>query len=249
MKWWINDCEYWKVISLNCGERRGYESELRSNEHCLCSSVLNCSVHYLSSGEHYCLRYSLHRSIVLVAVVDTKNLDVGKSKLIHEQAIGKRTVDIGWNQPLILNHLFLPEPTWTRTPYILEMAFDICKLTEYWLFAPLKSVGYWHADLWCQNFPDLECLCFAYTETDNVLNEQSSTRGIRIRQHVIFIAKNTVTRSNVMSTGQSSRVFQGLKELKDLHQPSLSSMKSAMETITQNKTCRKRKRDEMSDSY
>ena len=129
------------------------------------------------------------------------------------------------------------------------MAFDICKLTEYWLFAPLKSVGYRHADLWCQNFPDLECLCFAYTETDNVLNEQSSTRGIRIRQHVIFIAKNTVTRSNVMSTGQSSRVFQGLKELKDLHQPSLSSMKSAMETITQNKTSRKRKRDEMSDSY
>ena len=169
VKWWKNDCEYWKVISLNCGERRGYESELRSNEHCLCSSVLNCSVHYLSSGEHYCLRHSPHRSIVLVAVVDTKNLDVGKSKLIHEQAIGKRTVDIGWNQPLILNHLFLPEPTWTRTPYILEMAFDICKLTEYWLFAPLKSVGYWHADLWCQNFP-LECLCFAYTETDNVLN-------------------------------------------------------------------------------
>ena len=32
---------------------------------------------------------------MLVAVVDTKNLDVGKSKLIHEQAIGKRTVDIG----------------------------------------------------------------------------------------------------------------------------------------------------------
>ena len=158
MKWWINDCEYWKVISLNCGERRGYESELRSNEHCLCSSVLNCSVHYLSSGEHYCLRHFLHRSFVLVAVVDTKNLDVGKSKLIHEQAIGKRTVDIGWNQPLILNHLFLPEPTWTRTLYILETAFASCKLTEYWLFAPLKSVGYWHADLWRQNFL-LECLC------------------------------------------------------------------------------------------
>ena len=32
---------------------------------------------------------------MLVAVVDTKNLDVGKSKLIHEQAIGNRTVDIG----------------------------------------------------------------------------------------------------------------------------------------------------------
>ena len=244
MKWWKNDCEYWKVISLNCGERRGYESELRSNEHCLCSSVLNCSVHYLSSGEHYCLRHFLHRSFVLVAVVDTKNLDVGKSKLIHEQAIGKRTVDIGWNQPLILNHLFLPEPTWTRTPYILEMAFDICKLTEYWLFAPLKSVGYWHADLWRQNFL-LECLSVHWNRKCPELTEFNKGH----KNTVKFIAKNTVTRSNVMSTGQSFHVFQGLKELKDLHQPSLSSMKSAMETITQNKTSRKRKRDEMSDSY
>ena len=63
----------------------------------------------------------------------------------------------------------------------------------------------------------------------------------------IFV-KNTVTRSNVMSTGRSSHVLQGLKELRDLHQPLLSSMRPAMETITQNKTSRKRKRDEMSDS-
>ena len=112
------------------------------------------------------------------------------------------------------------------------------------------------------------------TGADNVLNSQSSTRdgnkiseikgktvttGKAVDKNTAAcknIASNTVTRSSVhMSTGQSCHVLQGLKELKDLHQPSLSSindmistMKSAMETITQNKTFRKRKRDEMSDS-
>ena len=106
------------------------------------------------------------------------------------------------------------------------------------------------------------------TGADNVLNSQSSTRdgnkiseitGKAVDKNTAAcknIASNTVTRSSVhMSTGQSCHVLQGLKELKDLHQLSLSSMndmistlKSAMETITQNKTFRKRKRDEMSDS-
>ena len=113
------------------------------------------------------------------------------------------------------------------------------------------------------------------TGADNVLNSQSSTRdgnkiseikgktvtsGKAVDKNTAAcknIASNTVTRSSVMSTGQSCHVLHvfGLKELKDLHQPSLSSMndmistmKSAMETITQNKTFRKRKRDEMSDS-
>ena len=35
VKWRINDCEYMKVIYLNCGKRRKYERDLRSNEHYL----------------------------------------------------------------------------------------------------------------------------------------------------------------------------------------------------------------------
>ena len=50
------------------------------------------------------------------------------------------------------------------TPHILEMAFDISKLTEYRLFAPSESlqgcVGYWKADLWRQNFPYV-CIMYA----------------------------------------------------------------------------------------
>ena len=96
------------------------------------------------------------------------------------------------------------------------------------------------------------------TGADNVLNSQSSTRdgnkiseikgktvtsGKAVDKNTAAcknIASNTVTRSSVMSTGQSCHVLHvfGLKELKDLHQPSLSSMndmistmKSAMETI------------------
>ena len=101
---------------------------------------------------------------------------------------------------------------------------------------------------------------------DNVLNSQSTTRDGKkipeLKGETVATekavsrntaaskstAKKTVTRSSVMSTGQSSHVLQGLKELRDLHQPLLSSMRPAMETITQNKTSRKRKRDEMSDS-
>ena len=36
--------EYTKVIYMNCGERREYESDLRSNEHYLKSSVHNYGV-------------------------------------------------------------------------------------------------------------------------------------------------------------------------------------------------------------
>ena len=35
---WINGCEYVNVIYLNCGQRREYESDLRSNERYLSSS-------------------------------------------------------------------------------------------------------------------------------------------------------------------------------------------------------------------
>ena len=34
----LNDCEYIKIIYVNCGQRRGYESDLRSNGHFLSSS-------------------------------------------------------------------------------------------------------------------------------------------------------------------------------------------------------------------
>ena len=33
-----HDCEYMKIIHLNCGLRNGYESDLRSNERYFCSS-------------------------------------------------------------------------------------------------------------------------------------------------------------------------------------------------------------------
>ena len=65
--------EYTKVIYMNCGERREYESDLRSNEHYLKSRVHNYGVHYLSSSEHYYSRHFLHSSIVLVAAFDTNN--------------------------------------------------------------------------------------------------------------------------------------------------------------------------------
>ena len=94
-------------------------------------------------------------------------------------------------------------------------------------------------------------------DTDNVLNSQSTTRDGKkipeLKGETVATekavsrntaaskstAKNTVTRSSVMSTGQSSHVLQGLKELKDLQQQSpssmndmISTMKSAMETFT-----------------
>ena len=63
--------------------------------------------------------------------------------------------------------------------------------------------------------------------------------SVGIRQRVKVLLKKTVTRSSVMSTGQSSHVLQGLKDLKDLQQQSpssmndmISTMKSAMETFT-----------------
>ena len=34
----LNDCEYIKIIYVNSGQRRGYESDLRSNGHFLSSS-------------------------------------------------------------------------------------------------------------------------------------------------------------------------------------------------------------------
>ena len=55
-------------------------------------------------------------------------MDVGKRGLIYERAIREKTLEIGWNQPLVLNNLFLPEPTWMSTPHILEMAFEIDRI-------------------------------------------------------------------------------------------------------------------------
>ena len=66
--------------------------------------------------------------------------------------------------------------------------------------------------------------------------------------------KPTTNRSgNSTAKGQSTDVLKGLNELKDLQRQSLSSMNqmistmtSAVETFTQARTSRKRKRDEMS---
>ena len=68
--------------------------------------------------------------------------------------------------------------------------------------------------------------------------------------------KTTTNRSaNSTNKGQSTDVLKGLNELKDLQRQSLSSMNqmistmtSAVETFTQARTSRKRKRDEMSES-
>ena len=68
--------------------------------------------------------------------------------------------------------------------------------------------------------------------------------------------KTTTNRSaNSTAKGQSTDVLKGLNELKDLQRQSLSSMNqmistmtSAVETFTQARTSRKRKRDEMSES-
>ena len=38
VKWWINDCEYVKMIYVNCGIRNEYESDLCRNNHCLSGS-------------------------------------------------------------------------------------------------------------------------------------------------------------------------------------------------------------------
>ena len=67
--------------------------------------------------------------------------------------------------------------------------------------------------------------------------------------------KTTTNRSaNSTAIGQSTDVLKGLNELKDLQRQSLSSMNqmistmtSAVETFTQARTSRKRKRDEMSE--
>jgi len=70
-------------------------------------------------------------------------------------------------------------------------------------------------------------------------------------------AKAPVKRTSCTKTGaeHQHQVIQGLNELKDLQQQSLDSMNhmissvaSAVQVITQSKTSRKRKRDEMSDS-
>ena len=70
-------------------------------------------------------------------------------------------------------------------------------------------------------------------------------------------AKAPVKRTSCTKTGAEDQhqVIQGLNELKDLQQQSLDSMNrmissvtSAVQVITQTKTSRKRKRDEMSDS-
>ena len=108
-------------------------------------------------------------------------MDVRKRGLIYKRAIGKKTREIGWNQPLILNHLFLPEPTWMSTPHILEMAFDISKLIEYRLFAPSESlpgcVGYWHVDLWRQNFP---YVCIMYSLRRLAITGSSTSKRLAL---------------------------------------------------------------------
>ena len=76
------------------------------------------------------------------------------------------------------------------------------------------------------------------------------------RKKLTSTVRTTTNRSaNSTAKGQSIDVLKGLNKLKDLEQQSLSSMNqmistmtSAVETFTQARTSRKRKRDEMSES-
>ena len=91
---------------------------------------------------------------------------------------------------------------------------------------------------------------------DNVQTLDSGKSVSRKKLTSETTMKTTTNRSaNSTAKGQSTDVLKGLNELKDLQRQSLSSMNqmistmtSAVETFTQARTSRKRKRDEMSES-
>ena len=91
---------------------------------------------------------------------------------------------------------------------------------------------------------------------DNTLPIESGKSVSRKKSTSETTVKTTTNQSaNATAKGQSKDVLKGLNELKDLQRQSLSSMNqmistmtSAVETFTQARTSRKRKRDEMSES-
>ena len=91
---------------------------------------------------------------------------------------------------------------------------------------------------------------------DNIQTLDSGKSVSRKKLKTESTIKTTTNRSaNSTAKGQSTDVLKGLNELKDLQRQSLSSMNqmistmtSAVETFTQARTSRKRKRDEMSES-
>ena len=91
---------------------------------------------------------------------------------------------------------------------------------------------------------------------DNIQTLDSGKSVSRKKLTSETTTKTTTNRSaNSTAKGQSTDVLKGLNELKDLQRQSLSSMNqmismvtSAVETFTQVRTSRKRKRDEMSES-
>ena len=91
---------------------------------------------------------------------------------------------------------------------------------------------------------------------DNVQTLDSGKSVSRKKLTSETTMKTTTNRSaNSTAKGQSTDVLKGLNQLKDLQRQSLSSMNqmistmtSAVETFTQARTSRKRKRDEMSES-
>ena len=91
---------------------------------------------------------------------------------------------------------------------------------------------------------------------DNIQTTDSGKSVSRKKSTSETTAKTTTNRTaSSTAKGQSADVLKGLNELKDLQRQSLSSMNqmistmtSAVETFTQVRTSRKRKRDEMSES-
>ena len=91
---------------------------------------------------------------------------------------------------------------------------------------------------------------------DNIQTIDSGKSVSRKKSTSETTVKTTTNRSaNSTAKGQSTDVLKGLNELKDFQRQSLSSMNqmistmtSAVETFTQARTSRKRKRDEMSES-
>ena len=103
---------------------------------------------------------------------------------------------------------------------------------------------------------DFSVLDLQTSARDNTQTKESGKSVSRKKSTSETTVKTTTNRSaNSTVKGQSTDVLKGLNELKDLQRQSLSSMNqmistmtSAVETFTQARTSRKRKRDEMSES-
>ena len=110
-----------------------------------------------------------------------------------------------------------------------------------------KVVDQFLIDISTGDFSDLDSQTYARDKTQPIENGKSVSRKKSTSETTV---KTTTNRS-----ANSTAVLKGLNELKDLQRQSLSSMNqmistmtSAVETFTQARTSRKRKRDEMSES-